>query len=328
MSYNPYIQRILIEQIQEFETLDLQEFVTADYAGKLPTLVYDDATKKFTLIPFPDTFNGNITINKANLTRDHIASSASPMPTGFTFKLGWDLDQVVEAICNPPVPGTLALSAVPRLLEIKDPVVVTLSDNWASHKGTEGDKITSSIVYYRGQLNIGSSPLDSLTPSSIGIITYRIEFDTQTTATFPSSSKTATTTVKVVYPHFMGFDSNGIPPSTLVPNLNPNQPIVIKSPLEDIAATGRANLNFPSMVLPPNTGDPLPTEYYWFAVQKNFTPLSWVGLNPDGTEDPNNGGMIDATFNKLNDVDHNSEAYTIYMTKNYTYFATPIRIKF
>ena len=324
MSYNPYIQRILFEQIQEFKSLDLQEFdpTDPDYVDKFPILVYNAASNQFTLAPFPKNFYGNIITSTAELKTSHTAGPSSPMPIGFTFVQGWDLDQVVEAICNPPVSGTLSFNADKSLVEIGLQTDINLTYNW--NQQSEGPVVPSTFIYYRGStvLHSGSivSPFtDHLLASNRGTITYKVEFRTGDTPNFPSSIKTATDTVKAVYPHFAGANDNGAFPTSLTAAGSHKQT------LTDIEATHNATVNY-SGIVPPAT--PLPTKFYWFAVEDRLTPTEWIGL-AGGHEDPDNSGEITSSYNKApNTISYKNTAYRVYMTKVYTYYDTPVRIKF
>jgi len=182
----------------------------------------------------------------------------------------------------------------------------------------------STFIYYRGSTVVHSGSIvspftDHLLASNRGTITYKVEFRTAGAPNFPASIKTATATVKAVYPHFAGANDNGAFPTSL------SGADAHKQTLTDIEASHRATVNYPAIIGP---STPLPTKFYWFAVEDRLVPKDWIGLS-GGHEDPDNSGEMTSSYNKApNTISYKNTAYRVYMTKVYTYYNTPVRIKF
>jgi len=316
MSYNPYIQRILIEQIQEFESLDLQDFIPVD-PNKLQMLAYEQSVNRFYMIEFPSDGSGNVIVNKATLATGHTVNTDDlSTPRGFEFRAGWDLDAVVEALCNPPVQGILTFNATPYLVEVNTPTNITLSYNW--DKKSEGDAVISSVQYYRGTLPIGTIP-DLLTATNVGLITYKVEFTTLATPQFPASTKTGTDTVKAIYPFFIGAQDTSLIGDIGTLDSHPIQP------LHDINATHYMMANFNTLV-PPAT--PTPQKNYWFATHQSMDPISWVAVDSNGVEDNLNKGPIGTAFSNIGNLTYKGNSYKIWMGTQPTFYNSRIKIKF
>lgn len=326
MSYNPYIERIQLEQIQEFSKLDLNELDPndLDLSGKLILLAYNPPTRLFDVVyydPGSGGSGGGLTINQSTLTVDHIVNTDKlPVPRGFAFKAGWTIDEVVEALCNPPIPGVLSLTALPKLIEINenDPTKNEVVLNYNFDAGSEGDEDLNTIEYFRGNTHITSN-IDHLVSSTYGYVTYKVRFLTTGSGDYPPVLKEATDRVKVVYPFFIGAG----PSNTLasIGQLDDAR----KQILHDIELTRSMVCNF-NLIIPPAT--PTPQNYYWFAVQQSFTPKEWVAIDDAGIEDPFNRGPIETAFENIGNLSYRGVSYKIYMGTQVTFYFKRIKIKF
>ena len=321
MSYNPFIQRILIEQIQEFELLDVEDLALAADPDKLNLIAFDIFTRKFFWFQYDLTGGGSIIINQnAYLTRDHTVNTDDlSVPRGFKFNSGWNIDDVVNALCNPPVLGILTFSAAPYLVEVNAQTPVNLAYIW--DKKSEGDIIIAPVdsrTYYRGNIAIPTIP-DQLTATSEGIITYKIEFRVDATPQFPSSIKTATDTVKAIYPFIIGAG-----PSNTLASIG-NLDSYTRETLHDIKASHYLIANMDGLIA---SASPIPSNFYWFAVHDSMTPVSWAAIDSNGLEDPLNSGPIGTAYSNIGNLTYKGNSFKIYMGVQETYYGSRIKIKF
>jgi len=320
MEYNPYIQRILVEQIQEFETLDLQNIDPNDPAldNKLVLIAYNIDTRKFFTFYY-DLTSGSIVINyNSSLTRDYtVNTDALSTPRGFTFRTGWSLDNVVNALCNPPIPPVLSLTADKYLIEVNQPTNVVLSYTYVQNSGGAVDG-SFPVTYSRGSINIPSN-VDSLTANNVGNIEYGVTLRTISSPQYPQMMMNATDDVKVIYPFLIGAGAS----NTLVGigSLDETQ----KQSLHDISGTHYMIANFDSLV---PSAQPLPQNNYWFAVHQSYTPTEWIAVDASGNESALNRGPIATGFSDIGNLTFKGNSYKIWMGIQPTYYSTRIKIKF
>lgn len=318
MSYNPYIQRILAEQIQEFENLDLQDVPDSASATELNVLAYNPVTDRFFLYNYDPAGSGNVIINdNAKLQVSHTVNTDDlSTPRGFEFQKGWDLDAVVEALCNPPVLGSLSLATSPYLVEINQATQVSLVYTW--NQGSEGGVQLSTVEYFRGSLAIVTIP-DTLTATVPGFVTYKVKFRVDDTPQFPSSIKEATSNVKVVHPFLIGAGANDTLAS--VTPLEESD----KQPLWDIDTTNYLIASFDDLI---PSASPTPQNYYWFATEASKIPTEWRAVDAQGVEDPLNGGIIATAFSDIGNLAFKGVSYKVWMGIQPTFYSSRIKIKF
>lgn len=320
MSYNPNIERILIEQIQEFKELDLQELDPNDPAldDKLILIAYNIATRNFFTFYYDLTEGSIIINNNAFLTKDFIVNTDElSTPRGFVFRSGWALDNIVDALCNPPTGPTLSLDASPYLIEVNTSTSVTLQETYVQNSAGLVDSNVPS-AYMRGSLSIPTN-IDALTITSPSTVTYSVTVRTLASPQYPVLNMIAEDTVKGIYPFLIGAGTGNtiVDIGTLIDSQ--------KQALEDIATTDYLIANFPSLVAP---AQPAPKNYYWFAVHQSFTPISWVAVDSGGNESTLNKGPIETGFSNIGNMVYKGNSFSIWMGIQDTFYASNIKIKF
>jgi hypothetical protein len=317
MSYNPYIQRILIEQIQEFDELDLQDIDPNDpnLVNKLVLIAYNIHNRKFFVFQY-DMTNGNITINNnAFLEQNHEVNTDNlSTPRGFIFQSGWTLDKVVDALCNPPIPPVLTLTLDKYLIEVN--VASNINLSYILENAIEDTSFPPT--YKRGILTIPSST-DQFTPTIPGITEYSVTIRTEVSTSYPAINITATDNVKAVFPFLIDAGPNNT--LTSIGTLDPLQ----VQPLHDINATGYLIADFPSII---SGGQPTPQNYYWFAIQKDLVPVEWVAIDANNIESALNRGPIATGFTDIGNLTFRGNSFKIWMGIQPTFYSDKIMIKF
>lgn len=309
--YNPNIERIQIEQIQEFKYLDLHEIGESTDPGitlgnKLVLLAFDLDTQAFKYIVYDlDSSGGTIIINNnSTLERQVVVQTDKlPVPRGFVFNTGLNLTEVLEILVKELIAPIFTLTATPYLVEVRQNTDITLATGFIQG---DGGSATGAPRFRRGTIIVAGSP-DILYLASVGTVTYTAEQDTLASPDFPADTLIATDTVKAIYPTFYGTES-----TDALPSLDPSDksPVMVDVPNNlDITFNGTSGYN-------------------WFAVHSTFTPTSWVEVK-NGNENPLNGGAIPASgFIQKSNVSFNGNTYTVWMNSAPTDYTEIIRIKF
>lgn len=312
---NPNIERIYLEQVQEFRELDLYELAPPE-AGKLILLAYDVPSSLFKTLEYDASggSNGSIIIDgSSKLERDIIvATDDLPNSRGFIFKKGLNLTEVLSLLCNPIVEGVLTTSAVPSIIEINTATTVVISYNYSQNgSGAPKTGVPSNPIYKRDGTVVQASETTVISVEKT--LVYETSLLVEANATFPEEWKTATDTVKVVYPNFSDGNgaSNGTPPAL--------------THKEVTDARGKKYILVPFQTYNGAIGSG--AQYYWFAVHQSFTPKDYAGVI-DGQENPLNSGPIDALFNKQGTMVYAGNTYDIWMTNETIRFEELIKIKF
>jgi len=223
----------------------------------------------------------------------------------------------VAALCNPPRPPILTLTANKYLIEINEPTDVTLTYAYTQNAAGGIDPIYP-VTYKRGATAIVGN-VDRLTASSIGTVTYSVELRTLDSTQYPSALMTATDTVKVIYPFLIGAG-----PTNTLSSVNPLEE-ADKQALHDISATRYLVANFDSIV-PPAT--PTPQNYYWFAAHQSQVPTEWVAVDANGVESALNRGPISTGFSDIGNLTFKGQSYKLWMGIQPTFYSSRIKIKF
>lgn len=310
------IVRVSFEEIQEFHKLDLFNIV-AKPDGSVLLLTYDPATRLFSVAEVNlDTGVINL-IQQSVLATDITAVTDDlSVESGFVFKKGKTLTEVVQLLANPifnakaTLTGTNSASGKSFteniLMEIATPSQIVLQYEYEKRQG--GDLVLGSESYYID--NAGISNTITITSNIIEESEFKVTMESEGNASFDASTITDTIALKVVYPVIFGTSETKIKPNDFTGG---------EVELADIEKEGS--------VLLPIAGQTTPT-YFWFALQTSLVPINWIGIYSNGNPQYSNEGLVNSNFSNMGTVVHKGHNYNVFMTTNKTIFEQNIKINF
>lgn len=307
MAENANIERIHFEQIQEFKDLDLYALSPGENPEEMILLAYDPVIRKFVpAILDTDPNSGGVTVlNDAKLSRDIVVQTDKlPVPRGFIFKKDTEFTDFVELLCNPKEGPTLTLVVSPSLIEVNVATSVGLTYNYTQRDGGVLDPAT--LQYFRE--TVAATNGEDTTITSEKTVGYSMFIDMNESDDFEAENLTDTSSLRAVYPNFIGTSATGSAPGSLAsPRLDD-----IKVDGELICELNQVSSDF---------------TYYYFAVHTSNNPTDWVEIDDNGVEDFLNGGTIDTVFNNVGTVVYKNNNYAIWMSYK-TDWGKRIKIKF
>jgi hypothetical protein len=316
MSNEPNISKISFEEIQEFQWLNLFD-ITSFAEGTVILLTYDPATRLFT------TAELNINTGVINLTQDSTLQSnittttdKLPVESGYVFKLGESLTEVLQTLTNPIFNSKVTLSTTNSisgeqssdtiLVEIATSTQVTFSYEYEKRQGGALDPGTE--VYYLNNSSVNNPT--TITYSNLTSAELKIRVTNVANSSFGITQIYDTMSVKSVHPIFHGVSATDVKPSDFTSGTLVLADVVVDKEIEL-----------------PIKGESTAT-YYWFGMHTSLTPINWIGVYSNGTLQYSNEGLMLSTFNNKGTITHKGHIYNIYMTKSKTLFEQNIKINF
>ena len=270
-------------------------------------LAYDPVVRKFIpAILNTDLNSGGVTVlNEAKLIRDvTVQTDDLPVARGFIFKKDTEFTDFVELLCNPKEGPILTLTVTPNIIEVNQSTNINLSYSYTQRDG--GTLDTNTLQYFR-ELAVTTSG-EATTIATERTVNYSMFIDMVASDDFEAENLTDVTSLRAVYPNFIGTTVDGNVPGSLT---NPR--------LTDIKTTN-------SLICELNQVSTDFT-YYYFAVHTSNNPIDWVEIDDNGNEDFLNGGPIATAFSNVGSVIFKNNTYSIWMSAKTTWGAR-IKIKF